>query len=186
MNTDLDTYRQAIVERDAKAFAKWVAAAEQRLRLALAGFARSVDVEAVIQETLFRVWQVTPRLTADGRPNGMLRLALRIARNVAITEFRRRHPTGPLPEELVAPKPIFLAYESNEALRKAIKDCFDRLPDSPHRAIEARLRGDGRRDEILARTLGMKINTFYQNIRRARVALLNCLKKHGFVLEYDI
>ena len=54
-----------------------------------ASFAAVVDVEAVLQESLLRVWQVAPRFDADGGPNGLLRLAIRIARNLAVSELRR-------------------------------------------------------------------------------------------------
>ena len=35
------------------------------------------------------MWQVAPRFERDGRPNGLLRLAIRIARNLAVSEVRR-------------------------------------------------------------------------------------------------
>jgi len=54
--TDLDRHLPAIVAGDAQAFAAWLAGAEPRIRASLRGFAAQVDVEAVLQETLLRVW----------------------------------------------------------------------------------------------------------------------------------
>ena len=54
-----------------------------------------------MQEALLRVWQVAPRCRRDERPNALLRLAARIARNLAIDELRRvRKVDGVEVEEL--------------------------------------------------------------------------------------
>ena len=76
---DLDRYLPAIAAGDPDAFGHWVAGAEPRVRLSLSSFATRVDTEAVVQETLLRVWQVAPRFRPDGRPDGLVRLAVRIA-----------------------------------------------------------------------------------------------------------
>ena len=86
---DLDGELPAIVAGDTGAFSRWVAGAEPRLRASLLPFAATVDAEPVLQETLLRVWQVAPRHVCDGRPESLLRLAVRIARNLAIDEVRR-------------------------------------------------------------------------------------------------
>ncbi|PYO56614.1 MAG: hypothetical protein DMD83_13510, partial [Candidatus Rokuibacteriota bacterium] len=85
----LDDLLPAIGAGDAMAFARWLAGAEGRLRDSLRSFAARVDTEAVLQEALIRVWQVAPRFVPDGRPDGLVRLAIRIARNVAVSELRR-------------------------------------------------------------------------------------------------
>src|SRR5262245_64777519 len=89
---DLDQELPAIRGGDAGAFGRWMAAAEPELRRALRPLAASVDAEAVLQESLLRVWQVAPRLEVDGRGNSLLRLAVTITRNAAITELRRIRP----------------------------------------------------------------------------------------------
>src|SRR3954452_20513699 len=86
---DLDEHLAAIQAGDADAFERWVAAAEATVRLALRSFAARVDTEAVLQETLLRIWQVAPRFVPDGRPNALVRLAVRTARNLAISDVRR-------------------------------------------------------------------------------------------------
>jgi RNA polymerase sigma factor (sigma-70 family) len=182
MTPDLDVYHLAIAARSETAFALWVAASEDRLRRSLAGFARDVDTEAVMQETLLRLWQVAPKFEPDGRPDGLLRLAIRIARNLAITELRRRRPTAALPPETEAPPPA----TEPEGLREAIDTCFELLPQAPRDAMAARLRSAGTRDEALAESLGMKPNTFFQNIRRARLALLRCLAGRGINLGFEL
>ena len=56
----------------------------QRLRSlsdpeSLRSFVTEVDVEAVLQESLLRVWHASPRFVPDGQPNALLRFAVRIA-----------------------------------------------------------------------------------------------------------
>ncbi len=87
--TDLDVHLSAVVAGDASAFAQWLAGSEPPIRDSLRSFAAVVDVEVIVQETLLRVWQVAPRFERDGRPNGLLRFAIRIARNLAVSEVRR-------------------------------------------------------------------------------------------------
>ena len=82
---DLDEHLDEICEGNKLAFAAWLGGAEDTVRATLRSFARVIYVEAVLQESLLRVWQVAPRFDPDGRPNGLLRLAIRIARNLAIS-----------------------------------------------------------------------------------------------------
>src|SRR4051812_24183865 len=103
---DLDALLPAIAGGDPAAFGQWMATAEPTLRRALRPFARTVDVEAVLQEALLRVWQVAPRVVPDGRPNSLLRLAQVTAKNLALSELRRRQVQ---PEDL-------------EALERALND----------------------------------------------------------------
>jgi RNA polymerase sigma-70 factor (ECF subfamily) len=170
VNTDVFLAR--IVAGDATAFAEWLARAETPVRLSLSSFARSVDVEAVLQESLLRVWQVAPRFVSDGAPNGLLRLAVRIARNLAISEVRRTRAT-PVEAVEVAVAPV----EPDPLLRRAIIDCRDKLPAKPRQVLDARLAGGD--DEDLATKLAMKLNTFLQNFTRARQLLADCLGKKG-------
>ena len=88
---DLDHLLPALAAGDVDAFARWVRRAEPSIRSGLRSFAARVDVEGVVQETLLRIWEVVPRFVPDGRANGLLRLAMRTARNLAISQLRRRH-----------------------------------------------------------------------------------------------
>ena len=173
MNTDVFLAR--IVAGDASAFAEWLARVEAPVRLSLGSFARSVDVESVLQEALLRVWQVAPRFVPDGGPNGLLRLAVRIARNLAVSEVRRTRGT-PVEVIEIAVEPV----EPDPLLRRAIVDCRDRLPQKPRQALDARLAGGD--DEELAAALAMKLNTFLQNFTRARQLLADCLGKKGIAV----
>ena len=184
--SDLDRHLPAIAAGDADAFAAWVAGSEARIRLSLSRFAASVDVEAVVQETLLRVWQVAPRVEPDGRPNSLLRLGVRIARNLAISELRRRRVPLASTEALTAlaetqgVEPI----EPDPILRQTLARCREGLRGPPARALAQRLEDGGRRpDRELAEALDMKLNTFLQNIRRARLALEACLDKAGVRLS---
>lgn len=181
---DLDGELAAIQGGDPEAFARWLAAAEISLRISLRRFASWVDTEAVMQETLLRVWQVAARCEPDGRPNSLLRLAIRIARNLALDEARRRDrqpadSPGPDLDEIPDPRPA----HPDPLLRERIRDCLDKLPARPAEAIRARLRSGGLEpDQRLAEQLGMRLNTFLQNITRARRLLAECLQGHGITV----
>lgn len=187
---DLDAHLAAIVTGDADAFGRWVAGAEPVVRESLRGFARSVDCEAVLQESLLRVWQVAPRFEPDGRPNGLMRLALRIARNLAISEMRRFRKAV-LDEDTLARIERESAGETTEGpdphLREVIAMCRDELPEKPAAALMARLHAGGcDPDEVLAERLGMRLNTFLQNFTRARKLLAECLEARGVDLATEV
>lgn len=186
--TDLDIHLQAIAAGDARAFGQWVAGAETRLRLSLTRYAAAVDVEAVMQETLLRLWQIAHRVELDGKGDSLLRLGIRIARNLAVDAIRRSQAgqrrdeaefqatrieaTGPPPPP---PDPL---------LRRLIAACRERLPNKPAAALRARLEsGGGVSDLDLASRLNMRLNTFLQNFGRARRLLRECLRKSGHELE---
>lgn len=183
---DLDPHLAAIAEGDAGAFALWMAHAEPPLRASLRGFARTVDAEAVLQETLLRVWLVAPRVKGDGRPNALLRLALTTARRLALSEARR---VAAAPQELDALEHLASADAEmpalpDPALRAAIGECRDRLPPKPRLALDQRLEAAGGRSDVeLARRVQMSLNTFLQNFTRARKLLAECLRKRGISPE---
>jgi RNA polymerase sigma-70 factor (ECF subfamily) len=177
---DLDLHLAEIVAGDPDAFGRWVAGAEAAVRASLKSFAARVDVESVLQESLLRLWQIAPRFESDGKPNGLLRLCVRVARNLALDELRRtaRLQTGDEtdadPVDPIVPDPL---------LQKWIDECRRRLPAKPAAALAARLENAGvDPDEILASRLGMKPNTFLQNFTRARKLLADCLRAHGVEL----
>ncbi|MBS2014487.1 MAG: RNA polymerase sigma factor [Deltaproteobacteria bacterium] len=186
---DLDVFLPAILSGDTHAFGRWMAAAEGTIRDSLRSFVTVVDVEAVLQEAMLRVWQVRGRFERDGRPNGLLRLGLRIARNLAVSEVRRLK-SRPVPEEdleqalTLAEGARLDALEPDPMLRAVLASCHERLPEKPRQALDARLAGEGARpDDELAEALGMRLNTFLQNFGRARKLLADCLKKNGISIE---
>jgi RNA polymerase sigma-70 factor (ECF subfamily) len=183
---NLDEHLPAILDRDAKAFGRWMAGAEGPIRDSLRTFARVVDVEAVLQEALLRVWQVSPRFVPDGAPNGLLRLGVRIARNLAISEVRRTK-AAPVPRNVTEDDVAELATDDpappDPLLRRAMAECFERLPDQPKRVLELRLLRAGEEDLALAEELRMRLNTFLQNFGRARKLLGECLRKSGVEID---
>jgi DNA-directed RNA polymerase specialized sigma24 family protein len=189
--TDLDAHLPAIAAGDEKAFAAWLAGGERRVRLSLRPFAAHVDTEALLQETLLRVWQVAPRVTPDGRPDALLRLAIRTARNLAVSELRRARLRPVDIDELEraavgldGPPPPDRA--GDPFLRQAIAECRGRLPGRPARALEARLESGGQeRDAVLAARIGMRLNTFLQNVTRARRSIADCLRRRGIDLAVE-
>ena len=186
---DLDAHLPAILTGDTRAFGRWMAGAEGTMRGSLRSFASVLDVESVLQEALLRVWQVAPRFVADGRPNGLLRLGIRIARNLAVSELRRTK-SRPVPEEDL--EHALAEAERTEGgdqtpdplLREVLARCHDRLPEKPRQVIDIRLSSEGGvSDDELASLVGMRVNTFLQNFTRARRMLADCLKKHGILVE---
>jgi RNA polymerase sigma-70 factor (ECF subfamily) len=158
------------------------------MRIQLQKFAAVVDVEAVLQEALLRTWQVAPRFRADGQPNGLLRLALRIARNLAI-DLTRRHGESPADIAVLAEAPLLAEAASlpDPFLRRALEQCRDKLPKKPKQALAERLASGGdKSDEVLARRLKMQTNTFLQNITRARRLLADCLRQRGVDLGMEL
>ena len=175
---DLDEHLGAIANGDAQAFARWLAHAEPSVRSTLRSFAHVVDTEAVLQEALLRTWQVAPRVRPDGRPNALLRLAVRIAKNAAIDEVRRMRPSEVDPAVLERTVSVGDPSPPDPLLRRAIERCHERLPSRPAAALTARLEG-GAADRELATGLGMRLNTFLKNVGRARTLLLDCLRRAG-------
>jgi RNA polymerase sigma-70 factor (ECF subfamily) len=183
---NLDVHLTAIVAGDADAFARWLAGAEMPVRLSLASFAAVVDVEAVLQEALLRVWQVAPRFEPDGNPNGLLRFGVRIARNLAVSELRRTKTRPVEPADLEDHREV-RASEPDPMLRRAIIECRDKLPAKPREVLDARLRSAGSDDDVtLAEALGMRLNTFLQNFSRARKLLAECLGKRGIAVDQEL
>ncbi|HTT70513.1 MAG TPA: hypothetical protein VMG32_04765 [Anaeromyxobacteraceae bacterium] len=186
---DLDRHLPGIAAGDPDAFQAFVVGAESRLREGLASFAAVVDTEAVLQEALLRVWQVAGRFREDGRPNGLLRLATRMARNLAVSELRARGRVVAESDSEVARRLDALAVadaalEPDPLLRRRIEACRRALPPRPRAALEARLlAGGGEPDAALALGLHMRLNTFLQNVTRARRALILCLRRAGVDLE---
>jgi DNA-directed RNA polymerase specialized sigma24 family protein len=178
--SDLDVYLGAIQAGDAEAFAHWLAGAELPLRRSLRRFAPFVDTEAVMQEALLRVWQVAVRCKPDGRPDSLLRLAVRIARNLAVSGIRRAGARPPEVGGADNPGPIDPTPAPDPILRARIRDCLEKLPSRPKTCLLARLESEGgRSDRALAAVLGMRLNTFLQNITRARRLLADCLHRSG-------
>jgi RNA polymerase sigma-70 factor (ECF subfamily) len=188
---DLDQHLSAIQAGDADAFGRWVAAAESTVRLSLSSFATQVDTEAVLQEALLRVWQVATRFEPDGRPNGLVRFAVRAARNLAVSE-KRRLRCVPTPDEAFDAALFEAALLARSAapdplLRRVIQECHDKLPEKPARALDARLASGGAEPDVaIAERLAMKLNTFLQNVTRARAFLAECLRGRGVDLDKEL
>jgi RNA polymerase sigma-70 factor (ECF subfamily) len=186
---DLDCCLEAIAIGDRKAFGAWVAGAEHSLRDSLRSFAASVDVEAVVQEVLLRVWEVAPRVKPDGRPNALLRFAATAAFHLAVSEARRRgrvQPPGyPDPPPIMPPEPPG-PTPPDPLLRRLIEACVKALPPKLRQALDARLAAaGGKSDREIANDLGIQLNTLLQNFTRARKSLATCLGNKGVDLDLE-
>jgi len=178
----IDAAFEQVRARSPAGFAEWMRLVELPLRASLRGFARVVDAEAVVQEVLLRMWVIAERVELVG-PNASLRYALRIARNLALREAARLERFTPLADD---PGPVVpdAAPRPDPALRRAIWECLKRLPRQPLQALQARLRSQGLEpDRDLAAARGMRLNTFLQNVSRARKALRKCLESRGVDLR---
>jgi RNA polymerase sigma-70 factor (ECF subfamily) len=182
---DLDAFVLDIQARDTVAFGRWMAGAEAPMRESLRSFAAHLDVEAVLQEALVRVWTVAPRFEPDGRPNGLLRFGVRIARNLAISELRRTRARPLADEDLEKVVEPIEPTTTDPLLRNVIERCREKLPEQPKRALDARVMGFAD-DDTLAKMLGMRLNTFLQNFGRARRMLAECLKKNGVTIDAEL
>lgn len=177
---NLDELAPAIAKGDAEAFATFLARVEDPIRRSLKPFAVRVDVEAILQEAFLRIWQVAPRFVSDGRENGLFRLALRVARNLALDDLKRRREEPIDPAGEVATQAALEPVSVDPLLAARIAECFDELPEKPRQAMSARLENDGGDpDSVLAERCRMKPNTFFQNVTRARRLLASCLDAHG-------
>ena len=183
---DLDAHLSAIAAGDPDAFGRWVAGAEPSLRAGLRSLAARIDGEAVLQEALLRIWQVAPRCVPDGRPNVLLRLGARVARNLALDELRRLRTltTDDIDAAVVEP---LAPRAPDPLLRHAIEVCRGKLPKQPRAALAARVEAaGGDPDERLAERLHMKLNTFLQNVGRARKLVAECLARHGIDWKWEL
>ena len=180
---DLDRHLPGIALGNEDAFAAWLAGAEWPLRRSLRRFAVAVDTESIVQESLLRIWQVAHRCEADGKPNGLLRLAVRIARNLAVDEIRRRGSAPPSGDADGPPDdrdPIDPAPPPDPLLRQRIRKCLEGLAGPPRRALLLRMENaGGAPDRDLAERARMRLNTFLQNVSRARRQLARCLERNG-------
>jgi RNA polymerase sigma-70 factor (ECF subfamily) len=136
---------------------------------------------------------MAPRVVPDGRADALLRVGIRIARNLAVSELRRNRLD---PMEIEALERIARDHEANPpgpdrgadpALRQAIEDCLRQLPARPAAVLIARLQNAGEEpDARLAKRLGMRINTFLKNFGRARRFLADCLRRRGIDLALEL
>jgi DNA-directed RNA polymerase specialized sigma24 family protein len=182
---DIDGTFERVCDGDRIAFAEWMGAVEAPIRRSIARYARAVDVESVLQETLLRMWVYAQDRGRELEGEAAsLRFAIGMARNIARSEARRLGrvqllPPEDLPEVEVQPEP-----PPDPALMLAIQECLRRLKGKPLAALRARLNPASElRDRDLARGVGMTLNTFLQNVVRARKAIAECLRRRGVALE---
>jgi DNA-directed RNA polymerase specialized sigma24 family protein len=169
---------------DVGAFANWMALVERPVRESLRRFARAIDVESTLQETFLRVWIASQnRARKFEGEDASLRFTFGVARNVALEEIRRAHlghlvaleDLEPTSEPSVDPTP-----PDDPGLLRAIRDCLSRLRGKPRDALLTRLaHGHDQNDRENAASLGMAVNTFLQNVVRARKLVAACLEGKG-------
>jgi len=81
-------------------------------------------------------------------------------------------------------EPTFAEPSSDPWLRKLVIECREKLGHKPALALDARIGSAGAEpDTVLAARLNMRINTFLQNVTRARRQLADCLRRKGVAVE---
>lgn len=185
---DTETLFAAARDGDPEAFAEWMGRVERPIQASLRRFAQAIDLEVVMQETFARMWvfarDVSRKLEG---PNASLRFALRVARNVALEEVRRARLGRMVSLESLTDTPEPETMDDPPAapgLMGVIRACVEALPRRPREAILLRMKlGAAFPDGELAPHLKMTVNTFLQNIVRARRQVARCLREHGVALE---
>lgn len=180
--TDIDRLWFEACAGDKRAFGDWMGRVERPVLHSLWPFARAVDAESVVQETMMRMWvrsqDYAQRLEGE---NASLRFAIGLARNLARNMARKLKR-----EQLLPPEELPQAAEaalsdppSDPFLGRLIERCIKALKARGRNALLARLRRGHVGDRELAAMLHMTLNTFLQNISRARRQLDACLERSG-------
>ena len=183
--TEADSAFAKACDGDIDAFARWMGSVELPIRLSLRRFVQAVDVEAILQETYLRMWiYARDRGESLEGEDASLRFAIGMARNLARAEARRTRREIHLPPESMPELPIGPENPSDPSLRRAILGCIEKVARKPLQALQARV-GLGPRltDREIAVMLDMTLNTFLQNIVRARKQVAACLERHGISLR---
>ncbi|MBE6202344.1 MAG: sigma-70 family RNA polymerase sigma factor [Rikenellaceae bacterium] len=130
----------------------------------------SDEAEDVVQDALVKLYTIRHRLD-EGR--SVEALARVIVRNMAIDTLRQRarHPIIPMHPDLSDDGRIEVDERHAELLR-----VIETLP-SKQQLILRMKHIDGMEVEEIAQTLQMNIDAVYQNLSRARRAVLNKFKK---------
>ncbi len=183
--SEIDSLYQAACRGDQQALAAWMGRVERPIRLSLESYARAVDVEGIVQETLFlmllRARDGGRQLTGE---DASLKFAIGMARKLAKSQARKLGREIYLPTEDLPEPQAILDPPSDPLLARAIRECFAKLTRQPRRALQAQILHDSDLDgRRIAKRVGMTANTFWQNIKRARRQLADCLRDKGVPLE---
>jgi RNA polymerase sigma factor (sigma-70 family) len=183
--TEVDSAFAEACRGNPAAFACWIGLVEVPLRLSMRRFLQAVDIEAVLQETLLRMWIYAQERghELEGE-SASLKYAIGMARNLARAEARRTRREASIPTEDLPEIPIPPEAHSDPELRRAILECLAKVAARPLRALRARIDFGGyRSDREIASGIGMTLNTFLQNIVRARKQIASCLERRGVSLR---
>jgi DNA-directed RNA polymerase specialized sigma24 family protein len=148
-----------------------------------------VDTEGIVQEAFTRMWlrsqERMPALTGE---NASLRSAIVTAANLARNTARKHRR-----EQLLPPEDIPVGIDPPVApplpdplLRRIIRKCIDALAGPLRRAMRANLDRNHRPKPEQAQLAGMTVNTFNQNLVRARRGVDDCLRRNGVDEHEDL
>ena len=184
--TEIDRAFLRVQAGDQDAFASWMKLVEMPLRRMLRSYARAVDVEALFQEGMLRMWVLARRLHLEGR-DASARYAWTLLRNLARAEVRRAGRWEWIPAETIEGDDRFSLQPDptpDPGLARAIRECLEKLPSMMREAIEARVHlGSNLPDRTIAVWLGTTRDAFVKNVSRARQAMARCLGRRGISLQ---
>jgi len=161
----------------------------QKLASELRGFIRArvsdhATAEDILQDVFVKIHQKLPTLRAGERLEAWVG---RITRNAIVDHFRRARPSGPLPEELVAPENDSEAPDLNPCVRRFV----EQLPPAYRDALML-TEWHGLTQKEAAKRFGLSISGAKSRVQRARnqlkEMLLDCcrfeLDRRGKVIDY--
>lgn len=130
----------------------------------------SDEAENVVQDALIKLYSIRDRLDAS---RGIEPLANIVVRNMAVDRLRQRarHPVSSLQIDIRDSEPTDTEEELSEILR-----AIEQLPTKQQLILRMK-HIEGLEAEEIATTLQMNIDAVYQNISRARRAILNKFKR---------
>lgn len=167
----------AIASGDRSAFARLYERTSAKLYgVALRILRNETEAEEVLQDVYVAVWRNAGRFKVE-RASPITWLAV-MARNRAIDRIRARKPASASLDEAGDP-----ASEDLSALellehaddRERLGNCLDQLDESPRRAIVSAFL-DGASHSQVAALHDVPLGTMKSRIRRALIALRNCLE----------
>lgn len=159
---------------------------EMPIRLSLRSFARAVDVECVVQDTLVQMWIRRGEGCGPLGENASLRYAIEAARDVARSQASRTGCEALLPHDDVPELELPPDMEADLALRKAMLDCFNKLEPEEEHNLRWRMELGWVRDVHFAEKYHMTTAALSETIARARKRVVRCLAQQGIKLEgYD-
>lgn len=187
--TEIDQCFERIRPGGLDGFPQWISMVEMPVRLSLRSYARAVDAESVLQETMMRMWVLAQGEAREsmGGENASLRRAIEVARNIARTEASQTGCQALLPRDGTDHVEAAPVFQPDPELYEATKDCLRKLDDGlqPH-LLHWRLEVSWVPDAFLAKEFHVETDRFVRSIMTAKLHVARCLEQQGIELHGEI